>query len=133
MAQFHKTGGPAGGGYGLIVRDQSPSSERDGRNQTGEYLVLEVGDRGEIGIWQRDQTTWMDVLSWRRSEAVNHDRVPNVITVTQRGEALEFQVNSQIVAQLTYDRLPMAGGVGIFVGGDLNEVALDWLRIDDAN
>src|SRR5579864_1400897 len=26
-AQFHKLGGPAGGGYGLIVRDQSPPAE----------------------------------------------------------------------------------------------------------
>jgi len=133
VAQFHKTGGPAGGGYGLIVRDQSPSSERDGRNQAGEYLVLEVGDNGEIGIWQRDQTRWMDVLPWQRSEAVNHDRVPNIISVTTHGETMELQVNSQIVAQVTYDQLPASGGVGIFVGGDLNEVALDWLRIDDAN
>ena len=49
-AQFRKLAGPAGGGYGLIVRDQSNASERDGRSQAGQYLVLEVGDRGDIGV-----------------------------------------------------------------------------------
>src|SRR5437588_481812 len=29
---FHKVGGPPGGGYGLILRDQNPGA-RDGRNQ----------------------------------------------------------------------------------------------------
>src|SRR5579859_1981331 len=50
-ARFRKLGGPAGGGYGLIVRDQSPASARDGYAQDGEYLVLGVGDRGDVGIW----------------------------------------------------------------------------------
>jgi len=129
-AQFRKMGGPPGGGYGLIIRDQSPPSERDGRNQTGQYLVVEVGDRGDIGIWQRDQTRWIDVVPWQHSDAVNPAGVPNVVGVTTRGESLELQINSQIAAQVTYDKLPRAGGVGIFVGGDLNEVVVEWLRID---
>jgi hypothetical protein len=134
-AQFHKLDGPPGGGYGLIVRDQAASTERNGRNQSGKYLVLEVGDRGDIGIWQRAEDHWIDVVPWQRSDAVNQDRIPNIVSVTTRGDTLELQVNSQIVAQVTYDRtkLPTTGGVGIFVGGDLNEVALDWLRIDNAD
>jgi hypothetical protein len=131
--QFHKTGGPAGGGYGLIVRDQSPSAERDGRNQGGDYLVLEVGDRGDIGIWQRDQTRWVDVVPWQHSDAVNLDLYTNVITVNTHGQTLDFWVNNQIVAHVLYDALPATGGVGIFVGGDLNEVALDSLRIENAD
>src|SRR5262249_50677379 len=55
-AQFHKVSGPAGGGYGFIIRDQGPTADRDSRNQAGQYLVLEVGDRGDIGIWQREGT-----------------------------------------------------------------------------
>src|SRR5206468_11284418 len=43
-AQFHKTGGPAGGGYGFILRDQGSANDRDGHNQSGQYLVVEVGD-----------------------------------------------------------------------------------------
>jgi hypothetical protein len=39
-------------------------------------------------------------------------------------------VNGEVVALLEYDGLPATGGVGIFVGGDLNEVALEWLRIE---
>jgi len=134
-AQFHKLDGPPGGGYGLIVRDQGASAERDGRNQSGKYLVLEVGDRGDIGIWQRADDQWIDIVPWQHSDAVNQDQIPNIMSVTTRGDTLEFQVNSQIVAQVTYDhtKLPTTGGVGIFVGGDLNEVALDWLRIDNAD
>ena len=63
-AQFRKVGGPAGGGYGLIIRHQGSASELDSRNQTGQYLVLEIGDRGDVGIWERNQTRWNDVLPW---------------------------------------------------------------------
>src|SRR5439155_27154080 len=52
-ATFRKVGGPPGGGYGLIVGDQGPASP-DGLNQSGQYYVLEVGDRGEYGFRRRD-------------------------------------------------------------------------------
>jgi hypothetical protein len=132
-AQFHKVAGPAGGGYGIIVRDQGAPSERDGRDQSGEYLVLEVGDRGDIGIWQRDQTHWIDIVPWQHSEAVQADALPNTLVVTTRGPGLTFEVNGQIVAVVSFDKLPATGGVGVFVGGDLNEVALEHLRIDNTN
>jgi len=132
-AAFRKMGGPPGGGYGLILRDQSPPSERDGRNQSGRYLVFEVGDRGDIGVWQREETRWIDVVPWQRSDAVQLDRAANALTVSAHGSNLQFHVNGTTVADLTYDNLPTAGGVGIFVGGDLNEVALEMLRIDNGN
>jgi hypothetical protein len=130
-AQFHKLGGPSGGGYGLIFRDQSATSERDGRNQSGAYLVAEVGDRGDIGVWQREQDRWIDIVPWTRSDAVHADRQPNALTVITSGFTVQVQVNGMLVADFNYDRLPPGGGVGIFTGGDLNEVALDWLRIDN--
>jgi hypothetical protein len=129
-ATFHKVGGPPGGGYGLILRDQSVPSPRDGRDQTGTYLVFEVGDRGDIGVWQRDQTHWIDVMPWRHSDSVRADLAPNSLVVSARGSQLTFQVNGQTVADLSYDNVPLSGGLGIFVGGDLNEVALEQLRID---
>src|SRR5438552_4090103 len=46
-ASFHKVAGPAGGGFGLIVRDQGPDA-RDGQSQAGRYYVFEVGDKGEV-------------------------------------------------------------------------------------
>ena len=46
-ATFRKTGGPPGGGYGLIIRDQGPDP-RDGVNQNLNAYVLEAGDRGRI-------------------------------------------------------------------------------------
>jgi len=128
-AQFHKVGGPAGGGYGLIIRDQSPTSDRDGTSQAGEYLAVAIGDRGDIGVWQRDQTHWIDVVPWTHSEIVHPDLAANSLVVTTHGMALRVEVNGQQVADLTYERLPATGGAGIFVGGDLNQVALDWLRI----
>jgi hypothetical protein len=129
-AQFRKIGGPPGGGYGLIVRDQSPASARDSRGQDGQYLVLEVGDRGDVGIWQRDQTRWIDIVPWTRSEVVHRDMQTNALTVSTHGAMLRFEVNGERVAEVTYDGLPQMGGVGIFVGGDLNQVALEWLRIE---
>jgi hypothetical protein len=131
-AQFRKLGGPAGGGYGLIVRDQSSPSERDSSTQTGQYLVLEVGDRGDVGVWQRNQTRWIDVMPWTHSDAVHTDREPNTLVIIQRENALRFEVNFKLVADLTYDGIPPQGGVGIFVGGDLNEVVVDWLRIESS-
>jgi hypothetical protein len=50
--------------------------------------------------------------------------------VTTRGPALTFVVNGTQVAELRYHGLPDDGGVGVFVGGDLNQVALEWLRIE---
>jgi hypothetical protein len=132
-AQFHKVGGPSGGGYGLIVRDQSTSTERDGRNQGGEYLVAEVGDKGDIGIWQRAETHWIDILPWQHSDAVHPDRASNAITLTQHGATLQFLVNGQNVAEIQYTAIPDTGGIGLFAGGDFNEVALESLRIDPAN
>jgi hypothetical protein len=132
-AQFHKAGGPPGGGFGLVVRDQSPPAQRDGRNQSGEYLVVEVGDRGDIGIWQRDETHWIDLVPWQHSEAVRPDQAANSIVVTTHGPALQLEVNGQVVAGVSYDRLPESGGVGLFVGGDLNQIILQALRIENMN
>ena len=129
-AQFRKVGGPAGGGYGLIVRHQGAASELDGRNQAGRYLVLEIGDRGDVGIWERNQTRWIDVFSWSHSEAVRPGEEPNALFVTLRDGKVRFEVNGALVTDVTYDAMPSSGGVGIFAGGDLNEVALEWLRIE---
>jgi hypothetical protein len=131
-AQFHKVGGPAGGGYGLIVRAQGPTAERDGRGQGGRYVVVEVGDQGDVGIWQREGSRWIDIVPWTHSDAVHQGFAANAMTVTTRGSMVVFEVNGQQVAQTTLHDLPAQGGVGIFVGGDLNEVALEWLRIESA-
>jgi hypothetical protein len=129
-AQFRKVGGPAGGGYGFIVRDQGATSERDSRNQVGRYLVVEIGDKGEVGVWQREQTRWIDIAPWTHSAVVNTGNQPNLLALTLRGSQLHFEVNGDTVAELTFTGLPVTGSVGIFVAGDLNEVALEWLRIE---
>ena len=128
--QFRKVGGPPGGGYGFVFRDQAAPGERDGRNQGGRYLVVEVGDQGDIGVWQRDETHWVDLLPWTHSDAVRPDQDSNLLLLTTRGSTLRFEVNGELAAELNFDGLPYGGGVGIFVGGDLNEVALEWLRIE---
>jgi hypothetical protein len=129
-AEFRKVGGPAGGGYGFIIRDQGATSERDGRNQAGKYMVLEVGDRGDVGIWQRNETRWIDVMPWTHSDLVHTDQGLNALVIMLRGNAVRFEVNGEAVADLTYDGIGPQGGVGLFVGGDLNEVVLEWLRIE---
>jgi hypothetical protein len=122
-ATFRKVGGPAGGGYGVIIRDQGPGP-RDGVNQIGQYYVLEVGDRGEYGIWRREGDRWLDLIPWTQSELVPQGNVTNEVTVQATGQELTFLINGRVLANLVGAVL-RDGGVGIFVGGDLNEVVVE--------
>ncbi|MDQ6670374.1 MAG: DUF4388 domain-containing protein [Chloroflexota bacterium] len=122
-ATLRKTGGPPGGGYGLVVRTQSPDS-LNGVNQDARAYVFEAGDRGEFGIWRRDGDHWVDLVPWTRSESVRPGGSPNDVEVRAVGDQLTFSVNGAELAAIQDDRLA-SGGVGVFVGGDYNEVALD--------
>jgi hypothetical protein len=122
-ASFRKLSGPAGGGYGIIVRDQSAATH-DGATQDGRYYVLEVGDKGEVGIWRRDGDHWADLLPWQRSDAVKPGTATNELTVRASGNRLSMSVNGTQVVSRT-DAAYSSGGVGIFVGGDGNQVAVD--------
>ncbi len=126
-ASFRKVGGPAGGGYGIIVRDQGPAP-RDGANQQGRYYVLEVGDKGEVGIWRREGTSWVDLVPWQRSSAVKPGSATNELTVKAIGPRLSLTVNGEEVAARE-DASLAVGNVGVFVGGDGNQVALDQIAI----
>jgi hypothetical protein len=128
-ARFRKTGGPAGGGYGLVVRNQA-AAPLDGETQLGRYIVFEVGDMGDIGIWQRDEARWIDVLPWTHADAVRAGVEPNELVVSTQGNRLRFIVNGVEVASMTRADLPPEGGVGVFVGGDMNEVNLEWLIVE---
>jgi hypothetical protein len=125
---FRKTGGPPGGGYGLIVRDQGPEP-RDGVNQELNAYVLETGDLGEYGVWRRDGDHWVDLVPWTRSSAVRSGGSPNDLEVRAVGDQLVFSVNGSVVAQVSDDTYAQ-GGVGIFVGGDDNAVALDRFNLE---
>jgi len=122
-ARFRKVGGPSGGGYGVIVRDQEPAS-RDGVRQSGRYYVLEISDRGEIGVWRREEDHWVDLLPWTPSDSVNRGGTSNEVEVLTSGSRLTLLVNGVQVTSQVDDALP-GGGVGVFVGGDGNEVALE--------
>jgi len=123
-ATFHKLSGtPPGGGFGIILRDQSPSS-RDGTNQAGQYYVLEVGDKGEVGIWRRDTDHWVDLLAWQHADAVQVGTATNEMTASAIGNRLSLSVNGTTVVTRT-DATLSTGGVGMLVGGDDNEVAVD--------
>jgi hypothetical protein len=130
-ATFRKTGGPPGGGYGLVVRDQGPDP-RDGANQTMNAFILEAGDLGEFGIWRRDGDRWVDLVAWTRSAAVRMGGSPNDLTVRAVGNRLTFTINGTQVASVE-DGAPMAGGAGVFIGGDYNEVALDRFSVQAAD
>ena len=126
-ATFHKLSGPAGGGYGLIVRDQGPGP-LDGASQNGRYYVIEAGDKGEVGMWLRDNDRWIDLLPWQRSDAVRTGTAINELTVRAIGDRLSLLVNGAEVATRTDATLP-SGHVGLFVGGDGNQVAVEHLAI----
>ena len=120
---FQKAAGPAGGGYGLIVRDTGPGA-RDGLNQMGRFYVFEVGDKGEYGIWRRDGDKWVDIVPWTPAPAVNAGNGTNTLNVQAIGSQLTFSINGQRVATQS-DGALQEGSVGIFVGGDGNEVVIE--------
>jgi hypothetical protein len=93
----------------------------DGVSQGGRYYVLEVGDRGEVGAWRRDDDHWVDLVPWTRSEVVHPGAAPNDLQVIVQGPQLRFLVNNSEVFNVSDGALKQ-GGVGLFVGGDLNEV-----------
>jgi Domain of unknown function (DUF4388) len=127
-ASFRKVGGPTGGGFGVIVRDQGPEA-RDGVSQGGRYYVLEVGDKGEVGIWRRETDHWVDLLPWQRSDAVHAGIDSNEIVVRAVGDQLSLQVNGTQVGSHVDSSLS-AGRIGLFVGGDQNQVTVDhfWVQ-----
>ncbi len=124
---FRKVGGPPGGGYGLIVRDAGPGP-RDGLNQGGRYYVFEANDRGEVGIWRREEDNWATLLTWTRSPAVAPGGATNELTVAAIGRSLTFHVNGVEVARRE-DELLARGAVGVFAGGDLNDVVLEHFTV----
>jgi hypothetical protein len=124
---FQKVSGPPGGGYGLIVRDQQPQT-RDGRNQGGRYDVLEASDRGQFGIWRREGEQWVTLVPWTNAAAIRTGDAPNLLTASAVGTRLTFSVNGVQVGSAT-DPVLADGGVGVFVGGDLNQATLDWLQV----
>jgi len=126
-ATFRKVDGPAGGGYGIIIRDQSRHSS-DGITQTGHFYVLEVGDKGEIGVWRREVDRWIDLVPWRASQAVRTGIEPNQLFVQAEGQTFTLIVNGSEVAKIVDDALS-EGAVGVFVGGDQNDVVLERLRV----
>lgn len=128
---FRKLSGPGGGGYALILRDQGPGP-RDGINQGGQYYVFEVGDPGEVGIWRRDGQRWVELLPWTRSEAVRLGDAANELRVQAIGQQMTFFVNGVQVASQT-DATLSEGGVGLFVGGDFNEVVVDRFLVQVPN
>ncbi len=121
-ADFQKLGGPDGGGYGIIVRDQQ-QGVRDGSSQDGRYYVLEAGDKGEVGIWRRDGDHWVDLVPWQHADAVRTGTAPNELTVRAVGNTLSLMVNGTQVATQS-DSTLTNGQVGLFVGGDGNQVAV---------
>jgi hypothetical protein len=122
-AALRKVGGPDGGTYGLIVRDDAPGP-RDGTNQAGRFYVFVVSDRGHVGVWRRDGDQWIEMTPWTSSPAVHPGTEPNLLAVGALGSLLAFLVNGQEVAE-PRDANLSEGGVGVFVGGDLNDVLLE--------
>jgi hypothetical protein len=127
-ATFQKTGGPPGGGYAIILRDQEPE-QRDGLAQVGRYYVLEVGDLGQVGIWRREGSRWVDVLSWTDSPAVQSGAAPNTLVARAVGSTLSLAVNGQEVLTKNDGLLP-SGCTGVFLGGDGNQALLSQLTIE---
>ena len=81
---------------------------------------------------RRDGERWIDLVAWTRSAAVRQGGSPNDLSVRAVGNRLTFTINGTQVASVE-DGAPMAGGAGVFVGGDYNEVALDRFTVEAAD
>jgi signal peptidase I len=127
-ASFRKVGGAPGGGYGLILRDEGPGP-RDGLVQGGRYYVLEVGDKADVGIWRRDGDHWIDLVPWTHADAVRPGAERNDLEARAAGGRLTLRVNNVNVVSAT-DTTLMEGGVGVFVGGDGNDVLLERFAVE---
>jgi len=130
-ATLRKTAGPPGGGYGVIVRNQQAEA-LNGINQSFDAYVLEAGDLGEFGVWRREGDRWVDLVPWTRSQAVRQGGSPNELTVRVAAGQLLLTINGIEVARVDDDNLAH-GGVGVFAGGDNNEVALDRFTVQVPN
>jgi hypothetical protein len=122
-ATFRKLGGPAGGIYGLLLRDRGPGP-RDGRNQAGRYYVAQVDDRGAVGIWRREQDRWIELVPWTRSDAVRAAESANDLSFEIVGGRLTLIVNGRTVASAN-DAVLDRGGVGLFVAGNGTDVLVE--------
>jgi hypothetical protein len=129
-ASFTKVGGPAGGIYGLIVRDSGPEP-RDGTNQIGNFYVLGVDDRGQYGVWRREGSRWVDIVPLTPSDAVRPGSATNELTALAFDDHLSLTVNGVEVATVLGTE-PRPGGVGVYVAGDLNEVQLNRFEVQPA-
>jgi hypothetical protein len=123
-ATFRKLGGPPGGGYGLIVRDQQLGPRESG-SQRGWYYLLAVSDAGAVGIWRREGGRWRDLQPWTPTPAVQSGEGANQLEVEASGPRLTLRVNGISVANWE-QTLALAGGVGVYVGGGAgSEVRLE--------
>ena len=129
-ASFTKVGGPAGGVYGLIVRDSGPPP-RDGANQIGNFYVLGVNDRGQYGVWRREGGRWVDLVPLTPSEAIRTGSETNELTARALDDRLSLAVNGVEVATVLGTE-PRPGALGVYVSGDLNEVILNRFEVQPA-
>jgi len=83
------------------VRDQGSTAERDGRNQAGKYMVVEVGDRGDAASGSATKTAGSTscVDPFGRSEPRPWVECAGV---TIRDSVLRFEVNGEVLADLIY-------------------------------
>ena len=105
------------------MRDAGPGP-RDGVEQGGRYYALAASDRGEVGIWRREQDRWVDVVAWTPSEVVRPGGEANDLTALAFGPRLTLLVNGAEAASVE-DPTLRQGGVGVLAIGDFSEVALE--------
>lgn len=125
---FRKIGGPAGGGYGIVIRDQGPVGGAP-LSQSSQFYVFQAGDQGEYGIWRRAGDRWVDLLPWTASDIVQPGHNWNTLSVTAMGAQLTFEINGTTVARLE-DTTLVQGTVGLFAGGDLNDVVVEQITVE---
>jgi hypothetical protein len=111
---------PPGGGFGVILRDSGPGP-RDGLSQSGRYLVVEVGDEGTYGIWERQQDHWDEVVPWTPAAAIKPGT--NELTVRAIGPHVQVSINGSTITSVDVDLTQ--GSLGLFAGGDGNEIAVE--------
>jgi hypothetical protein len=77
-------------------------------------------------------TQWVDLIPWTPSPAIRPDGGRNELAVEAIGPRFTFLVNDSPLANVE-DRVLEQGGVGIYLGGDLNQAIVEHFLVQVAD
>ena len=98
-------GGPDDNDYGVILR----------RVDQDNYYRFKISGTGDYGFDKWEDSGWIDIIPWTRSNAINTGEATNVIKVECNGDKFTFYVNDIKLGDCT-DNSFASGKIGLEAG-----------------